>query len=110
MSSSNVTISPNIQNEINTINSFIIDLARYVFPMIFLFGLISNVLSIYVFTRPLLRRNPCCMYFLSSAVAALVYTVINIPFRTLQMGYNIDPTIYIPIVCKIKYFFAYTWR
>jgi hypothetical protein len=110
MSSPNVTISSSSQNEINTINSFIILCARSVYPIILLFGIISNILNIYVFTRPALVRNSCCMYFLSSSVAALIYTVINLPLRILQMGYNIDPTAYILVICKLKYFSVYTYR
>ena len=110
MSSSNVTIALAVQNEINTINSFIILWARCLYPIIVVFGVVSNVLNIYVFTRPVLKRNSCCMYFLSSSFAALIYTVINLPLRTLQVGYNIDPTAYISAICKLKYIFVYTWR
>jgi hypothetical protein len=110
MSLLNTTISSNIQNEINSISSFIISLAHWFYPIILLFGIICNLLNIYVFTRPTLKQNPCCMYFLSSSISALIYTIVTIPLRTLQMGYNIDPTAYIPVVCKLKFFFAYTWR
>ncbi|CAF0839170.1 unnamed protein product [Adineta steineri] len=110
MSSSNVTTSSAIQNEIDTINSFIISYARYVYPIIFLFGIICNILNIYVFTQSTLKRNPCCMYFLASSFAALIYTAVNLPLRTLQMGYNIDPTVTVLVVCKLKNFFVYTWR
>lgn len=110
MSSSNVTISPDIQNQINTINSFMISLARWAFPVVWVIGIISNILNIYVFTRPTLKRNPCCMYFLSSSIAALIYVTINFPLRTLQVGYNIDPTAYSIVVCKIKTFFVYAYR
>jgi hypothetical protein len=110
MSSSNVTILGNVQNDIDTINWIIIIISRWGSPSIFLFGLISNTLNIYVFTRLSLRRNPCSMYFLSSSITALAYTLINLPLRTLQYGYKIDPTSYLLSFCKIKYFFTYTWR
>ncbi|CAF4199762.1 unnamed protein product, partial [Rotaria sordida] len=83
---------------------------RWTHPIIFLFGVISNTVNIYVFTRPSLRQNPCCMYFLSSSITALIYTIINLPLRTLQYGYKIDPTTYLLSLCKIKYFFTFTWR
>ncbi|CAF3945782.1 unnamed protein product [Rotaria sordida] len=110
MSLSNVTNSPNIQNDIDRINWIIVLLVRWTHPIIFLFGVISNTLNLYVFTRPSLRQNPCCMYFLSSSITALIYTIINLPLRTLQYGYKIDPTTYLLSLCKIKYFFTFTWR
>lgn len=110
MSSSNTTIQSSIQNEVNTINFFIISWARFFNPIVVLFGIICNTLNIYVFTRSALKRNPCCMYFLSSSIAAFIYTVINLPLRTLQVGYNIDPTSYMLTFCKLKFFFTYTWR
>ncbi|UJR11481.1 hypothetical protein I4U23_015660 [Adineta vaga] len=109
MSSSNVTSSSSIQTELHTINSFLSILTKWILPITSFVGVISNILNIYVFTRTTLRKNPCCMYFLSSSVAALIYTIINTPFRTLQ-AYNIDPTVAISEICKIKYFFTYAWR
>ena len=110
MASSNVSISSGIQNEINTINSFIILWARWGLLVILIIGVICNILNIYVFTRPALKRNTTCIYFLASSITSLLYIVTNIPLRTLQMGYNIDPTAYVPAVCKIKYFVTYTYR
>lgn len=110
MSILNLTIPINDQSEINTINSFILSLSRYIYPLIFLFGVICNTLNIYVFTRTALKRNSTCMYFLSSSLSALIYTIINVPLRTLQMGYNIDPTAYIISICKLKFYTVYTYR
>jgi hypothetical protein len=110
MSLPNVTNAYNVQNEIDALNRSIILFARCAAPIIFTFGVTCNILNIFVFTRPSLRRNPCCMYFLSSSVAALIYHLIDVPFRFLQYGYNIDPTRYILSLCKIRYYFAFTWR
>ena len=110
MSSSNISTQSDSQNEINTINSFIVSWARYFNPVVVLFGVICNILNIYVFTRPALKRHPCSMYFLASSFTAFIYTILNLPLRTLQVGYNIDPTAYILAFCKLKFFFTYTWR
>lgn len=106
----NTTYSSSVQNEIDTINLVIKIYSRWIIPLICIFGVTSNALDIYVFTRPILRRNPCCMYFLSSATAGFIYFCINGPFRILQGGYNIDPTMYILTFCKMKNFFTFTWR
>ncbi|CAF1270718.1 unnamed protein product [Adineta ricciae] len=90
MSSFNITISSDIPNEIDTINSLIILLARYVLPIIIVISILGNTMNIYVFTRPTLRKNPCCLYFLSSSIIALIYEIIDLPIRSLQFGYAID--------------------
>ena len=110
MSSSNTTIQSSIQNEVHTINFFIVSWARFFNPIIVLFGIVCNALNIYVFKRSALKRNPCRMYFLSSSIAAFIYTIINLPLRALQVGCNIDPTACILVFCKLKFFFTYTWR
>ncbi|UJR34487.1 hypothetical protein I4U23_021895 [Adineta vaga] len=107
---SNTNHSDVIQAEIQRINEIMVFLARWLFPVITFFALINNTLNIYVFTRPCLRRHPCCMYFLSSSTAALVFTLINFPLRTLQYGYNIDPTSSSISICKMKFYFTYTMR
>lgn len=109
MSSSNTSSSLSDQSEIDTIvwiNAFI---ARWLGLAVFIIGVVSNVLNMYVLTRPALKRNPCCMYFLCSCIAALVYTAINMPLRTLQ-SYGIDPTATNLVFCKLKTFFVYAWR
>ena len=110
MSSSSPTTSASVQNEINTINSIIVISTRYCSLIIVPVAVVWDLLDIYVFTRPQLRRNPCCMYFLSSSITTLVYILINVPLRLLQMGFNIDPMLDSLIACKFKYFFTYSWR
>ncbi|UJR08889.1 hypothetical protein I4U23_013144 [Adineta vaga] len=102
--------SSDVQNSINQMNAFVIALARYSFPVIFTFGVVCNLLNVYVFTRPNLRTNPCCMYFLSSSIAALLFTVFNFPLRTLQLGYSIDPTVDSQIFCQLKSYLTFSWR
>ena len=109
-SQSNLIYSRSIQNEINTINWIIVFIARWIVPIIFLLGFITNIINIYVFTRPALRKNPCCLYLLSSSVAALYYTIVVLPVRCLQHGYNIDPASYSLTACKLKFFSICTSR
>jgi hypothetical protein len=110
MSLANVTYSYSVQNEIIALNRSIVLFVRCAAPIIFALGVTCNLLNIFVFTRPSLRRNPCCMYFLSSSVAALIYHLVEIPFRFFQFGFNLDPTRYLLSICKLRYYFAFTWR
>ncbi|CAF1239581.1 unnamed protein product, partial [Adineta steineri] len=65
------------------------------------FGIIGHTLSIYVFTRPVLRSNPCSRYFLASTISGCFVVLINMPLRLLQLGYNINIFTNSIIVCKI---------
>ena len=73
-------------------------------PIVFILGIIGHSLSIYVFTRPTLRLNPCARYFLASAIAGYFIILINIPIRTLQWGYGIEYITYSIATCKIVTF------
>ncbi|CAF0726124.1 unnamed protein product [Adineta steineri] len=65
------------------------------------FGIIGHTLSIYVFTRPVLRSNPCSRYFLASTISGCFVVLINMPLRLLQLGYNINIFTNSIVVCKI---------
>ncbi|CAF0817229.1 unnamed protein product [Adineta steineri] len=67
----------------------------------FTFGIIGHTLSIYVFTRTVLRSNPCSRYFLASTISGSCVVMITIPLRLLQLRYNINVFTNSIIVCKI---------
>ncbi len=74
-------------------------------------GSIGHSLSIYVFTRPVLRTNPCCRYLLAATFAGLFVACFNQPVRLLQVAYNaIDPAAHSLAFCKISWFLLYTSR
>ncbi|CAF4104502.1 unnamed protein product [Adineta steineri] len=93
---SNATIA-----EINALNY-----ANEIFYLFWAFvlialGTIGHSLSIYVFTRPILRSNPCACYFLSATIIGLFVTYVNTPLRLLQYIYNYDVFKYSTASCKI---------
>ncbi|CAF1207839.1 unnamed protein product [Adineta steineri] len=69
------------------------------------FGTVGHLLSIYVFTRPALRSNPCIRYFLASAISGSINVCILVPIRMLQLGYGIDIFIYSLPVCQVLSYF-----
>ncbi|CAF0760563.1 unnamed protein product [Adineta steineri] len=96
MSLSNATIA-----EINALNY-----ANEVFFLFWTFasialGTVGHLLSIYVFTRPILRSNPCACYFLAATVTGLFVSYINLPLRLLQYVFNYDVFKYSNASCKI---------
>ncbi|CAF1512252.1 unnamed protein product [Adineta steineri] len=96
MSSSNTSIAETDIIKDNTIKFVLI----WCYLML-TFGIIGHTLSIYVFTRPVLRPNPCSRYFLASTISGFCVVLINIPLRLLQYGYNINIFTNSVIVCKI---------
>jgi len=83
------------------------ELNRYI-PLPFLIiGTIGNILNISVFTRPLLRTNPCSLYFVSGSVLNLLslYVGLITPFLGL---YSLDPTQKINILCKLRFYLRLT--
>ena len=71
-------------------------------------GTIGHSLSVYVFTRPTLRSNPCVRYFFAATISGLVVTWINLPLRLSQTMYNRDAFGYSTASCKILTFIV-TW-
>jgi len=53
------------------INNIYTQIYRYVPIFLFLFGTIGNLISILVFTRRTLRKNPCAIYFLAASLSNL---------------------------------------
>lgn len=72
--------------------------------LVFVLGMIGNVLNIYVFTRHKLRSSPCALYFLVAAIAGIYIVGVMIPSRILQNAYDTDPTYYSSAYCGIHYY------
>ncbi|CAF3923328.1 unnamed protein product [Adineta steineri] len=95
----NNTSSINFGLIIQTIN-------RYVpIPLLF-FGIIGNLLNIFIFTRQAFRTNICVIYFLASTISDSFSLGIGLVTRLLA-GFNVDPTQYSSGLCKIKFFITY---
>jgi len=77
--------------------------------IIFVFGLIGNLLNILIFTSVrTYRQNPSVLYFINSSIFSFLYIFINLPFRILSSGFNIDPLRTSVIGCKIRAFYFIT--
>ncbi|CAF1411486.1 unnamed protein product [Adineta steineri] len=68
-------------------------------------GIIGHSLNIYVFTRPILRSNPCTRYFLAVTITGSFVTIFNMPLRLIQLMYPAyNPFGYSIASCKILSF------
>lgn len=97
--------------EANTLNYISMMFIRYFCCLIIPFGIIGHSMSIYVFTRPTLRSNPCSMYFLAATIVGMMDTCYVLPMRMIQSAFvNTDPGAYLEIFCKITWFILYSLR
>ena len=108
MSSSNTS---SLQLEANNLNYIGMMFIRcYAFVVIPL-GIVGHSMSIYVFTRPELRINPCSMYFLAATIFGLLNTCYTVPMRIVQSGFvDTDPGAHSVIFCKITWLIQYSLR
>ncbi|CAF1535783.1 unnamed protein product [Adineta ricciae] len=99
-----------VQAEINALKaSWILFDKVYCFSMIIL-GTIGHLLSIYIFTRRSIRMNPCARYFLASTFCGWFVVCFGIPYRFLQIVYDINPSGYSKLICKLFNFLFFTSR
>ncbi len=80
-------------------------LYKYGGPILITLGTISCVLNIMVFTKKILRKNPCSIYFVALNISNILLIYQSLLFSILQAGYNIQPTAYNLPLCR---FYIYT--
>ncbi|UJR18291.1 hypothetical protein I4U23_005194 [Adineta vaga] len=75
---------------------------RFGGPILIIFGTISCILSLLIFTKNNLRKNPCSIYFMAYNTVCLImiYTII-LPY-TLSIGYNIDTVLLNINICRFR--------
>ncbi|CAF3462115.1 unnamed protein product [Rotaria sp. Silwood1] len=84
-------------------------LNRYFSIVIFLFGIIGNILNILVLSQRNLRSNPCASLFLVSSIASLVAIFSGLFTRTIS-GWAIDLTNTITWLCQSRTFVVFASR
>ena len=96
-----------IQSTVSYLSFITRELNLYIPIPILILGTIGNILNIMVFSRPLLRTNPCSLYFISGGIANFLSLYIGLitPFLGL---YNLDPTQKSNILCKIRFYLRFT--
>lgn len=79
---------------------------RYIpIPLLF-FGIIGNILNIFVFTRDAFRNNACVAYFLASTIFDSFVILVGL-FPRLLNGFGVDPSQYSSMLCKLRLFITY---
>ena len=86
-----------------TLNDISEQINRYGSIVIFLFGVVGNLLNVLVLWRKPLRQNPCAWLFLVASVVNTLAIVSGITTRMLS-GWAVDPTATISWLCKLRTF------
>ena len=80
------------------------NLYRFGGPILIGFGTVSCILSLMVFMRKDLRKNPCSVYLATINVSNFLLIYTSILFSTLSFGYNIDPSTYSLGFCQFRFY------
>ncbi|CAF1271657.1 unnamed protein product, partial [Rotaria sordida] len=81
-------------------------LYRFGGPILVFVGTLSCILSLIVFTRKNLRKNPCCIYLVTFNVANFLLVYITLLSATLLLGYGISPISYNMALCRLNVYLA----
>ncbi|UJR12482.1 hypothetical protein I4U23_016657 [Adineta vaga] len=76
----------------------------YKFGGTFLIGLgtLGSAISLIVFTKRDLRKNPCSVYFVAVNTANLLLIFTSLLSTVLRNGYNVDPGVYNLLFCRCR--------
>ncbi|CAF0789386.1 unnamed protein product [Adineta steineri] len=80
------------------------NLYKYGGPILMVLGTVSCVLSLIVFTKKNLRKNPCAIYLVAYNIGNLLQIYTTMLLAILSIGYNIDPTLYSLSFCHFRYY------
>ncbi|CAF0908180.1 unnamed protein product [Adineta steineri] len=81
----------------------------YTGSIMFSFGVIGNVLNVFVFTQlKLFRTNRCAFYITIESIANLIYQLLSITLTILTSIYGDDATGRSLIWCKLRYILGQT--
>ena len=75
-------------------------------PILMSLGTASSVLSLAVFVKKNLRKNPCAIYLTAYHIASLLLIYTTVLPQTLAKGYNVDPTSYNLPFCRFRFYTA----
>ena len=81
-------------------------LYRFGGPVLTTLGTVSCILSLAVFGKKNLRKNPCSIYLIAYHIASLLLIYTTVLPQTLVNGYNVDPTAYNLAFCRFRWYTA----
>ncbi|CAF0954735.1 unnamed protein product [Adineta ricciae] len=94
---------------IKLFSSILQSLHQYGGPILMITGTISSILSLCVFARRSLRKNPCTIYLIATNIASLFLIYTSNLTLTLTYGYSIDLTRYNLFFCRFRAYTLYVF-
>jgi len=94
---------------INTLELLIVEINRWICPIILIFGLSGNILNLIIFTRQTFLKQSCSLYFLCISLNNITMYLIGLTTRIIDDGFQLN-LIYnnTNIYCKIRNYLVYT--
>ena len=80
------------------------NLYRFGGPILIAVGTVSCILSLIVFMKKNLRKNPCSIYLVAFNISNFLLIYTSIVFSTLSTGYNIDPSLQDRGFCRFRFY------
>jgi hypothetical protein len=102
-----MSLSSSSNDYIASLNLLQTNIYRIGGPILVVFGTLSCLLSLIIFTQKDLRKSPCAIYFVAYNIANLVYVYFVIFITSLGWGYSIDPSDYNIVYCRFRFYFYY---
>ncbi|UJR17624.1 hypothetical protein I4U23_004520 [Adineta vaga] len=91
------------------ITELMIKVSQYGMGAVIIVGNIGSLLSCIVLFQPVLRKNPCALYYLASSATQFIDFNFGLMTRMLQYGYNVQTASYVLWFCKIRYYLLYVF-
>jgi hypothetical protein len=91
-----------------TLASIRTDIARSQIALIVI-GNAGFVLSYLVLTANPSRRTPCILYLLAYMISHFILINHTIVMSTLNLGFNIDPSVHSPVYCRLKFYLSFVF-
>lgn len=86
------------------------NLFRFGGPIFVFIGTVSSILGLFVFTQKGLRKSPCSIYFTAYNTTSLILIYTSFLPITLEIGYNITPTIYSLFLCRLRLYTTFLFN
>jgi hypothetical protein len=75
---------------INTLELLIIEINRWICPIILIFGLSGNILNLIIFTRQTFLKQSCSLYFLCISLNNITMYLIGLTTRIIDDGFQLN--------------------
>ncbi len=85
-----------------------LEITRVVLISFIFFGTIGNILSLLIFTRPILLRSSCTLYLIADSINNILVIYTSLFTRLLANGYNDNISLVSNSLCKLRIYLSTT--